>query len=548
MKRIFTDKRFRVAAIVILSILLAVKIFQNFSKEEAEEEVIENTKTAEVVVFGDWAPNSNREILGIVARQNEADVSAKASGTIEKTFTEIGEMVKGNQILAMYKKFDDMTQISYENAVRSFNTTKIAIRNSIRSAEISFNTAERDLKQTKSTQQQSRKKTFDELKTRARNSGTIFSNSLNWADRILGVSTQYQYKIDATRRAIGKSDTLNKQKATNRTEQLIREKKNLLPLPIDATEDEILDFAKTRFSALESVKTVIWSLDNLIRNTSLSDSFSSTNRDSFQLESETFLSRIDGELLALSSIVEATKSIDETTRQAILTAENRVETAQASLSLSRANGDSQVSSSQSQLALASSSRNNLEIRAPFAGRVFFKDVTEGKQVNVGQKLFSITNESSASEVVAYLSVDELDNERKVEGAKIEFADGTFQEPIEILVSGKLDTETQKFKTIFRLPNNEETKKATSGSFAKILIPTQNGYKNLLPVSAFSFEPDGAEVLVLGEGNILSRKKVQTGKIISDSVEVLSGLENEEQVVRFRNRFYAGQEVVINNLD
>jgi len=545
MKKILSNKRFQIVIVVILSVFLITKISQKFGTKEVVEVVTENTKTAEVVVFGEWVPNSSREILGTVARQNETDVLAELNGTIEKTFARIGDSVKKGEILATYKKFDDMTQISYENAVRSFNTTKIATQNSIMSSEIALDTAIRDLEQTENTQEQSRKKTFDELKTRARNSETIFNNSLSWADRILGASPQYQYQIDAMRYSIGKNDSINRQAAKSTTEQLVREKKNLLSLPIDATEYEILSFAKIRLRTLESIKTVVRAMDDLIRNTSLSDSFSSTNRASFQLESETFLTQINSELLALSSSIEATKSIDETTRQAVLTAKNRVETALGNLALAKATGDGQISSSQSQLALASSSRNNLEIRAPFAGLIFFKDITEGKQVKTGQTLFSIINENSAPEVVAYLSADELTVEKTIDGAKIEFIDGTIIEPSEILVSGKLDPGTQKFETIFRFPINEETKNVTSGGFAKILIPTQNGYKNLLPVSAFSFEPDGAEVLILGEGNILKRQKVTTGKIISDSVEVLDGLSKEDNVVRFRNRFYAGQEVLIN---
>ncbi len=546
MKRIFLDKRFRAVAIMILSIGLIMKISQNFGTKEMPEVVTENTKIAEVVVFGEWMPNSSREILGIVVRQNETDVSAEVVGTIEKTFVRIGDSVKKNQILATYRKFDDLTQISYENALRSLNTTKIATQNSTRSAEIALDTAIQELKQTRSTQQQSRTKVFDELKTRARNSETVFNNSLNWADRILGASSKHRYTIDAMRRSIGKNDSINQQEVKNEIENLVRKTKNAIPLPSDATETEILEFAEMRISFLESIKLVAWGMDNLIRNTVLSSSLSSTNRATFQTESESFLSKIDGEILALSSAIEAAKSIDETTRQAVLTAENRVETLRAGLELARSSGDSQLSSIQNQLALASSSRNNLEIRSPFAGRIFFKDITAGRQVKIGQKLFSITNDDSVSEVEAFLSADELTAKRTVTGVKIKFTNGTTIEPVEILVAAKLDVETQKFKTIFRLPEDEETKNITSGSFAKIFIPTQNGHKNLLPVSAFSFEPDGTEVLILDDENILRRQKVQIGKIITDSVEVLDGLDLGVKVTRFRNRFYAGQEVVISN--
>ncbi len=544
MKKLFLNKRFQIIVTAFLAIGIIVKISQDFGTKKIEEIVIENKKTAEIVNFGDWAPTSSQEVLGTVVREDETDVSAEINGTIEKTFVQIGDSVKKNQILAIYKKFDDLTQISYENAIRTFNTTKLTTQNTIHSSEISLNTAIQELKQTENTQQQNRRKVFDELKTRAQNSETVFNNFLNWADRILGASSKYRYQVDATRQAIGRNDSLKKREVKNETEKLVRAKENSDSIFIRAQEEEILKFSETKITHLELAQSIAWKLDNLIRNTTLSTSFMVTDRTSFQTESSSFLSQINGEILILSSTIEAAKSIDETTRQTILTAENRVEIARASLELANANGQSQISSVQSQLALASSSLNDLEIRAPFAGKIFFEDVTNGKQVSVGQKLFSVTNENSLLKVEAYLSASELTTDKKIKGAKIEFANGEIVESGEILVSGKLDTETQKFKTVFYLP--EVMKNITSGSFAKIFIPTQNGYQNLLPVSAFSFEPGGAEVLVLDENNVLKRKKVQTGKIITDSVEVLSGLESDEKVVRFRNRFYAGQEITISN--
>jgi RND family efflux transporter MFP subunit len=546
MKQFFLDKRFRILIGIILTIGLVVKISQNFGEKEVQEVVIEDVKKAEILVFGEWMPNSNREILGTVVRQDEVDILAEINGKIEKTFVRIGDSVQKNQILATYKKFDDLTQISYENAIRTFNTTKIATQNTIRSAEIALDTAMRELEQTKNTQNQNQIKVFDELKTRARNSETVFNNFLNWADRILGASSQYSYQVDATRKAIGKNNSLGRQKVKNETQELVREKENSEILPLDATEDEILRFAQMKIRQLELIKNIAWQLDDLIRNTTLSSSFSATDRTSFQSESGSFLNTIDSGLLTLSSANESAKSIGETARQAILIAENRIETAQASLEMTDSNGQSQISAVQSQLSLAASSLNDLEIRAPFSGKIFFENVTAGEQVKAGQKLFSITNEDSLLKVEAFLSADELSADRNIVGVKIELLNGTSLEPTEISVSAKLDIETQKFETTFYLPENEEIKKITSGSFAKIFIPTQNGAGNLLPISTFSFEPDGAEVLILNEENVLERRKIETGKIIADSVEVLSGLNAEEKIIRFRNRFYAGQKVIISN--
>ena len=106
----------------------------------------------------------------------------------------------------------------------------------------------------------------------------------------------------------------------------------------------------------------------------------------------------------------------------------------------------------------------------------------------------------------------------------------------------MDGLTQKINVEFPIDSSEED--LLVGSYVKLLLPIKNGIPNLLPISAVSFEPGGAEVIVIDAENIARRKKVETKKIISDSIEIAGGLEAGEQVVRFRNRVTAGEEVKV----
>ena len=82
-----------------------------------------------------------------------------------------------------------------------------------------------------------------------------------------------------------------------------------------------------------------------------------------------------------------------------------------------------------------------------------------------------------------------------------------------------------------------------GSFVKILLPIDGTISNLLPISAISFEPGGAEVLVVQDGKG-GRKTVTIGKIISNAVEIEEGLDVGTPVVRYRTRAHAGEKLEI----
>lgn len=84
-----------------------------------------------------------------------------------------------------------------------------------------------------------------------------------------------------------------------------------------------------------------------------------------------------------------------------------------------------------------------------------------------------------------------------------------------------------------------------GSFVRVMLPVVTETKNLLPITALSFEPDGAEVFVIDDQNIVQRQKITIGKLIGDSIEVY-GLTPETLVVRYRSRVNVGEKVSATN--
>ncbi len=541
-KKYITKNRIGMA----LGAILVVLIILNFaSKKPVEQEVVseKTVKTVEVIPFSQWSPDASREVLATVASGGEVNILAELTGTIEKVYVEIGDAVEKGDLLASYQLLNDATQVSYENAIRNLEVTRLSVLNSVSSAQISLQTAQQSLAQTKLDEAQNYKEVFEQLKTKARNSETTASNALDWADRILKASLRFRYENDTARSQIGSNDAIKKQDTKNKVESLVFAKAQLFVFPaFQPKEADFLRYAEARLEFLRDIQEVVRNLDDLIRRTPLSQNFSATDRATYQAEAEAFSASIDAAILTLETQIEAARSENQRNKLSILTAENRVTNAEAALKLAQAQADSSNSTAQSSVALARASQADLQVRAPFGGTITNKSITDFDRVNAGQALFTIVSGNVAPKLVASVTRDELNRMQSApEKISAILPNGETKALKDFFVSGKIDPLTQKMNVEFPLDLLEDV---MVGSYVKLLLPIKNGIPNLLPISAVSFEPGGAEVLIIDENNIARRKSIQTAKIISDSIEVTGGLEAGEHVVRFRNRVTAGEEVKI----
>ncbi len=527
------------AVAVLLGILFLIFRLQN-EEEKTEEVIPQKEKSVDIVVFWQWQPEKHREVLGTIESDQETAVQAEVAGTVENVLVKIGEFVSRGTILATFTKQNDTTQINYENTLQNLQRITNSTENSVQSAKIALETAKRDLAQTKLTENQSHDQALELLKNQSRNSETLLSNVLNWMDRILGASNKYRYETVTGRYEIGAQNRIGKQDAKNQVEDLVRKKSALNPLPDKPRESDILNFAKDRLTLVEKTKATTELFDQLIHGTPVTDSFSDTTLSGFKTQSATYLSQLNTEILSLENQIETTKSGTKRMNLALASGENRIRSAEASLQVAQSNAEAQVQSAENQLRLAQNAQKDLVIRAPFAGKITEKRISIGNQISPGQKVFSIVNESAPAKVVAYFTSDELEQIAHVEKVQIHFENGATVEVTQNFASVRIDPRSQKTRIEFPLKSLPEG--IFIGNFVKVALPI-NGVQNpLLPISAISFEPDGAEVLIVNETNTTERKKVKTGKIIANAVEITEGLESGEKVVRFRNQVFSGEKV------
>jgi len=529
--------------VIIVAGIVFVALFHTLSDKSIEEEVFPEItiKTVEVIPFSQWSPDASREVLATVASSGEVDILAEVTGTIAKTHVEIGDEVSKGQLLASFQLSNDATQVVYDNAIRSMESTRLATQNTVSSAQISLQTAQQSLAQTRLNEAQNYTKVFEQLKTKTRNSETTATNALDWADRILKASPRFRYETDIARSQIGANDTVKKQDVKNMVETIVFAKDKLPTLSTFQPRDtDFIRYGQTRLDFLEDIQMVVRDMVDLIRQTSVSRKLSSTNKATYQAAAEGFSASIDAAILTLETQIEAARSENQRNRLSILTKENAVRNAEAALELTQAQADSSISSAQSSVSLARASQSDLQIRAPFAGTIANKTVTSYDRVSAGETLFTIVSGDVVPKLKATVTSDELKRMQSApENISVILPNGGRKTLEMFLVAGRMNSLTQKINVEFPLESLDED--ILVGSYVKLLLPVKNGIPNLLPISAVSFEPGGAEVIVIDEG-IARRKQVQTAKIISDSIEIAGGIEAGELVVRFRNRVTAGEEV------
>lgn len=544
--------RQKIKIMLVLSLFLGgLFIIKNINFSAPEEAVVQETiaRKAERITFGEWAPQKNREILATVESEQEIAVLAKLSGTIERVAVQIGDRVKKGAVLATFQPENNATQINYENAIRTLETTKGSAENAVLLAELSLQNAQQALRQAKATERKSQEQVFQNLQSTTKNTETTISNVLNFVDRILGASKKFKYELYIGRAEIGAKNYVKKNDTKNLVEALARENEALLEIDWeDSSEQQILDQAEARVELAKKLQKALFWFDDLVRDTILSSRFSEASRAAIQTQSEAYLSKIEGATLSLETLALSAKTTDQRSNSTLLLSQNQMKSAQSSLALARANLESQVGGAQNQYRLAQASQQDLVITASFSGVISEKLIQEGDRVLPNQKLFVLTNEEASKKIVAFLSQEEWEAFQAQEAVLVETNEGVVMQTKEKFLSSRLNPSTQKIKVEMRVEKNEDFDKVLVGSFIKVLLPLGQTQKNLVPISSVSFEPDGAEVLILNNKNKTERRKITYGKIISDAVEVLSGLDEKEQVIRFYNRISVGETVIVSDED
>ncbi len=527
--------------------VLFVWLFWFFSQEtEIAPKPISQTviKSTPVFEFGSWSPDEKIEILGTLESTGDIDIVAQTSGIVADVRKNIGDEVSAGEVVATIEQQENLQSLQYQNTQLTLQQVRSTTTQSILSAELALQSAQEEVAQLQTNETQNRSKNWETLYTTAVNSESTIIQVSNWADEILGSSDRYRYQQEATKRYIGNNDTIQRQKAKTQLSTLLQEINQWGEPPSQSNTQNVLFFAENRLQVLLELQDVVRILDILIRTTNNSSVFLESDRALLQTESNGMMGRIDGQITSLNNNIQAIKSDNNRVDLSLISAKNRVKNAKAQLEVVKSNAQSQIQNAENQVQTAYISKQKLTIKSPFSGVITDRHINAFSFINPGQKLYSVLSENKGWKVVGFVSDHELDQILKSETIFILYQGEKIENLPTSQLSYKTDAGSQKIKIEFPIPTSIKTMRV--GSFASIIIPAQTSESDLIPISSVSFEPDGAEVLVLNQDNEAERRKVQYDRIIRNNIRITGGLNQNDRIIQFHKRVYAGDS--INPLD
>ena len=509
------------------------------------EEIVVAERQASVIQFGGWSPTEFRTVLGQVNSDADIDVKAELNGTIASVTAEVGDKVQAGEVLARFKTSNDPSAINYQSALRNLETTQLSTQNSIRSAEINVENARKLLEQTIAQQDQSYEQAYEALRIEAQAVKTTIVLALDTIDRMVQFTNKYRYNQDFSYAQIGNSDSIRRQNIKNLANQIAQQVNALQAVSPSAADTQVVQDARKRLQIMTSLQNIYDDLEILIERTSINSQISQTQVSTYIATVEGVHASLDARVSAYQGLIDRAEAAREQSRLAIIGAQNGLESAEAELELTRSQAEAQIVRARNQVNIAGASTADLVVRAPISGTVTDKTVRVGDFVNPGTVLFNIVNEEQDKKVVAFLNQDERLQAQKAAKIEVEI-DGQIVPVTDRFLSSQIDAQTQKSLAEFTIP----AQTALVGNLATVRIPigsSVEGKSNLIPFSAVSFEPDGAEVLVLDADNVAQRQKIVVGRVVVSNIEVVSGLDLNQNVVEYYKRVLPGERVLADNI-
>ncbi len=535
MKKIkqFWKKNWWVILGIIIGGFFILKATNNNIQEK--ENIIDEIPYAETISFGSWSPNGNKTIIGIIQSESNIKIPAELNGKIKKIFVDMGDDIHAGQALASFDIQGDLTYINYKNSLNALESTKENTKSSILSAKLNITNAKNEYQQLLLQLAQDRKSSLEGLKNTIKTISTNGLNILNYFDGQVGASDKYQSQYAIARHHIGSNNQILKTKVKNNIRSVRNTYENLIIKKIPDFKEQLLFVSNQYLNFLKELKNIAQNYNILIQGSIVTNTFPNSLKQTVSQNTENQNIKIDQNISQLDSQIQVIKKLEEQQKNQILASKNRIKSLESNLELIKTQSEGQIKLAQNSLNLAASQKADLIVRAPFSGRITEKFIREGQLVSPGMNLFSMINSDKEKKVVAFLSPSEINQLQKT--VKIKYDDEIIQTTkfIEGLI---INPQTQKIRVDFIIPKD---KNVITGKNVKILLSSDIKTK-MVPLSAISFEPDGTQEVLVLNNNSLQRKKVKIKNNIADGVEILSGLNINEKIVKYKKQFYSGQKV------
>lgn len=213
-------------------------------------------------------------------------------------------------------------------------------------------------------------------------------------------------------------------------------------------------------------------------------------------------------------------------------AETALSSAQANLETSKAGVTAQeagVQTAQTTLSNLNDSLKDTTITAPISGVMDGKSISLGQFINVGTVLGTVKR---VSPIYADIEVSESDLKNMKVGTEARFllsGDDTAEYGgVVENIDGTADPVSRTFQCKIKINNEDHSLKP--GVFGKVKMPSNQDKRGIaLPVRALGGS-EGEYYVFLNQDGVATKQTITTGEILTDTVEIISGVKNGDSVI------------------
>ena len=531
--------------VLVLLIMTTTALANKNGKNESIEK--EKISQVEVTMVGDFNQAQTIEVVGVVKPETSIDVIALSSGNISEILFFEGDNVLAGQLLTILYDSATLTnnsnsQIAYNNAYSSYLNTESLIQDNVIQAGISLKNSEANLKVAKSKYDSGliiQDKNTQTTKSTAIASLNSFSNSIvNALDQI-----DYIIRAENGDQMAGINVTLG---AKNRS-SLNQAKSSYL-----LTKDTYQRFANQEVDSdniADRIKEIVISLGLVEKNIEevlvvleATVPHMEFNINALIAQKTAFVNLRAGMIDAYNSALSISTNLDnldfynqqerDGLKNALDSAQSQYDIAQVSLENARKGSDQQLIAAQSSLDGARGQMNltqhqvaNLNIQAPITGKIAKSYVEIGQEISQGQKIAQIYRDYLVK-IEINLNSDDIYDIKLGQWATINGEHlGTVS-----MIAPSADPQTRKVAVEVIFDNTDKV--LIPETFVDVAIETldeSDEDKIFVPLKTVTIEQESKHVFIV-ENNIAKKMIVETGEIVDDKIEILSGLNFDNQIV------------------
>ncbi len=555
------------APIIIVLIIGGIYAFNKDNSEVAGEKIDSQIKNVKTLILDSAQQNADEiKVSGVIKADTKVDVIAMANGTIRNINFEVGDMVNVGQLLVSIHDNNTLTnygtaQANYSNTQQSFTSTQRLAGESVKQAEQGLRNAEVGLKSAQDNydngselQKTSKQNSFNNAIISYYGYLNTIQSTLDQIEYILNVDEDYGPQLPGIAQTLGVKNSQSIRSAELAYLSAKRAFDDLSKTNVDEKNivSSLVNIVNNLSLTKQAIDTTIVVLDNTVTSVDFSESSLMAQKTVFitsrstivttQTVAQTNLQSLQNidlnqkrELDSLQNALDASKIQLEQARIAL----NNAQEGKAQQLLS---ANSALNSSRGQLGLAGNQLSDLSITAPIFGQVTAKYVELGAQVTPGQKIVQVSQNDLVKIELELTSVDVY----RIKLGQTAMVNGMFEGTVSH-INPSADPMTKKVKIEIALNNID--KQLIPETFVDITIPIDgtgrsefNAGRFFVPLKAVTITQT-ENFVFLNKASIAIKTQVTIGETIGDKVEIVSGLQNGDELIVEGNRLLEGDEKI-----